>query len=227
MLAVAFLAAGGVLLWGDAKKDGDGYLTTANEPFETGTHALATENLDIDLDGAGWIVDRDGFGRIRIEAQPRAGKPLFVGIAPTRDVNAYLRGTPHTLLTDVSYEPFDADYRDLRGGDRPGRPADQRFWAASAHGTGTQTVTWDVEDGDWSVVVMNADASPGVDAGVSAGAQLGFLDELGWIGLGTGLLVLVGAAGFLYLGVRPPRQRTPDDPNPSAPRSVAPSASTT
>ena len=75
---------GSVLLRGEAKKNDDGYLPTAREPFAADSHALATDNLDIDLDGAGRIVDHDEFGNARIEVQPRAGKPIFVGIAPHR-----------------------------------------------------------------------------------------------------------------------------------------------
>jgi hypothetical protein len=227
VFSLGMFALGGLAFWGDGQKDEHGYVSTDSERFSTATGAIATDNLDLDgLDGVDDVVGRDSFGKIRLEVAPNADKPVFVGIAPTRDVDDYLRGSAHTVVTDIDHSPFHADYSD-RAGDRPlTAPARERFWAASAHGAGTQTLTWDAEDGDWSVVVMNADGSRGVDAGVTAGAKLGFLDELGWVGLGTGLLVLAGAGGFLYLAVRRPRQRTPDDPNPSEPRSVAPSAPT-
>jgi hypothetical protein len=112
-------------------------------------------------------------------------------------------------VTDFASSPFRADYRAEPGAAVPAPPAQQRFWDASAHGAGRQTLTWDVQDGDWSVVVMNADGSPGVDAGVSAGASLGWLDEAGWISLATGLILLAGAGGLLYLGVRPRRGSQP------------------
>jgi hypothetical protein len=227
VFSLGMFAVGGFALWGDAQKDEQGYISSDSERFSTSSRAIATENLDLDLDGLDEVVGRDSLGKLRLDVAANEDKPVFVGIARTSDVSDYLRGSAHTVVTDVDYSPFHADYSDRAGHGPLAPPAAERFWVASAHGAGAQTLTWDVEDGDWSVVVMNADASPGVDAGVSAGAQLGFLDELSWIGLGTGLLVLVGAAAFLYLGVRPPRQRTPDDPNPSAPRSVAPSASTT
>jgi hypothetical protein len=83
-------------------------------------------------------------------------------------------------------------------------PADQRFWAASAHGPGKQTLTWDVEHGSWSVVVMNADGSRAVDAGVSAGANVPILPAIGWGALGGGLVLLVAAGGLVALGVRKP-----------------------
>ncbi len=55
---------------------------------------------------------------------------------------------------------------------------------------------------------MNADGSPGVDAGVSAGAKLPYLLEIGWSAIGTGAVFLIAAAGMLVLGIRTPRNRS-------------------
>jgi hypothetical protein len=158
-------------------------------------------------------MDRDEFGKVRIEVQPRAGKPVFVGIAPTNEVSAYLSGTAHTAVTDVSYSPFRAEYRDRGGDRRPALPAGRRFWAASAHGAGTQTITWDVEDGDWSVVVMNEDASRTVDTTIGVGAKVPFLVTAAWVSIGGGLLLLSAAGALLFLGVRRPRTAAPEQPS--------------
>jgi hypothetical protein len=202
LFSLGLLTAGGLLLWGDAQKDDHGYLSTARERFATNSHAMSTENLDIDTDGAGWIIDRDTWGKVRVDVESRNGERVFVGIARTSDVNRYLRGTDHDLVTDVEYSPFHADYRELTGDERPAPPATQRFWAASAHGAGTHALTWDVEDGDWSVVVMNEDASPGVDAGVKAGAELPFLSAAGWGVLAAGLVMLAFSAALAVIGIR-------------------------
>jgi hypothetical protein len=207
VLAIGLIAAGALLLWGDSKKDDQGYLSTGKDPYSASTYALASENLDIDLDGAGWIMDRDDLGNVRLAVESSAGKPVFVGIARTSDVSDYLRGTSYTEVTDVDYSPFHASYRDRdSGGDRrPALPADQDFWAASAHGSGTQTVTWDLDDGDWSIVVMNADGTRGVDTDISAGAKVPFLGTLGWVSLGGALVLLITAGTLVYLGLRTPR----------------------
>jgi len=206
VLAIGFIAGGALLLWGDSKKDDQGYLSTGKDRYAASTYALATDNLDVDLDGAGWIMDRDDLGNVRLEVQSSAGKPVFVGIARTSDVSDYLRGISYTSVTDVDYSPFHASYRDRdHGGDRPALPADQDFWAASAHGSGTQTVAWDLEDGDWSIVVMNADGSRGVDTDISAGAKVPFLGTLGWVSLGGALVLLITAGTLLYMGLRSPR----------------------
>jgi hypothetical protein len=222
VLAVGFIAAGALLLWGNSEKDDQGYLSTGKDRYAASTYALATDNLDVDLDGAGWIMDRDDFGKIRLEVDSSSDKPVFVGIARTSDVSEYLSGTSYTSVTDVDYSPFHASYADHGGDRRPALPADQHFWATSAHGSGTQSVTWDLDEGDWSVVVMNADGSRGVDAGVSAGAKVPFL-ALAIVSFGGALILLIAASGLLYLGLRTPRPRAPQNVmvQPSRPASSA------
>ncbi|HEX5622318.1 MAG TPA: hypothetical protein VFX51_28090 [Solirubrobacteraceae bacterium] len=206
LLSLGLLAAGGVLLWGDSKKDDQGYLTTHTERFSTDTYALATGNLDLDLDGLDTVLDQDTYGKIRLKVDSAADTPVFVGIARTPDVTRYLRGTSHALVSDVSYPDFEADYDPQPGAKRPAAPATKGIWAASTRGSGPQTLTWDVEDGNWSIVVMNADASGGVDARISAGAEAPLLAPLGWGMTIAGLLVLAFAAGATVVAVRVPRR---------------------
>lgn len=214
VLALTLLVAGAGLLWADGKKDGDGYLSTDRHAFGTDTAALVTGNLDLDIDGAEWLVDSRDVDDALISVAPQSSKPVFVGIARTSDVRRYLGGTAHTTVTDIDDEPlglfgdFSARYRDSAGAARADRPAGQGFWIASASGTGTQDMTWDVRDGDWSIVVMNADGSPGVRADIKAGAQLPILDELGWTAIGAGVLFVLMTAGLGALAVRPRRPRT-------------------
>jgi hypothetical protein len=202
LLSIGLLAAGGLLLWGDGHKDQQGYLSTANHRFATNTAALATDNLDLDLDGLDTVVNRDHYGTIRVQVDPRADKLMFVGIAPTKDVTRYLDGTSHALVTDLSYSPFHAQYSSQPGGARPAAPASQGFWSASAHGSGRQTLTWDVKEGDWSIVVMNEDGSRDVDAGIRAGADVPWLDDLAWGATIAGIVMLLIAVGFTVVAVR-------------------------
>jgi hypothetical protein len=216
VLAALMLAVGGVALWGDAQKDDQGYVATDSHRFEAGTRALATENLDADLDGAEWLMDETDLGQVRLGVESRSDKPVFVGIARTSEVDDYLHGVAHTTVSDVDYGrfdgPFDVDYADRAGATRPVPPAESGIWVASEQGSGRQTLKWDVEDGDWSVVVMNADGSHGVDADISAGAKAPFLNELGWGLVGSGGLTLAIGLGLLVFGIR-----RPSDPSGTAP----------
>jgi hypothetical protein len=202
LFSLGLLAAGGLLLWGDSQKNEQGYLTTASHRFHTETAALATDNLDLDLDGLGAVVDQDRYGKIRVKVDPRTDKPVFVGIAPTRDVTRYLSGTSHALVTDISDPGFHADYSTQPGSGLPLAPAAQGFWAKSDHGSGPQTLTWDVEDGDWSIVVMNDDGSRSVDADINAGADAPWLSSTGWGVTIGGLVLLVFAATMTVVAVR-------------------------
>ena len=207
LLAFGLVIAGGALLWGEHHKDRAGYLSTDSHRFHTGTYAIASDNLDVNLDAPGWLVNRDRFGHLRLKVASHTAKPVFVGIAPTRDVSAYLANTAHTSVADLDYGPFSSfrvTYRAHDGNRRPAAPVRQHFWAASAHGTGNQVMTWKVRDGNWSIVVMNADGSSGVNAGISAGADVPFLAAAGWISLGGGLVLLAAAGGLLFLGIRTP-----------------------
>jgi hypothetical protein len=206
LVSLGFFAAGAAALWADGQKDDQGYVSTRTERFGTRTAAMRTENLDVDLGGTGTVLGSDLYGKVRLRVTPRAGEDLFVGIARTPDVTDYLRGTAHATVTDLDYDPFHADYATTGGARRAAPPATQRIWAAQAHGRGTQTLTWDVADGDWSVVVMNADGSPGVEAGVRAGANLPFLDEVAWGAIGTGAVLLLASVALLYAGTRSPRR---------------------
>jgi hypothetical protein len=224
VLSLGFVGTGAALLWADSEGDAHGYLNTDTERFSSSGHALATENRDLERDGPESLLDDGALGKLRLRAESNDGKPVFVGVARTSDVEDYLRGSAHDVVTDVDYDPFDADYSAKRGDREPAAPARQDIWAASAHGGGEQALTWDVDDGDWSVVVMNEDGSRGVDADVRAGVRLGWLDEAGFVSLGTGAILLLIAGAIAALGFR--RQR-PVEPKPFAPRSVAGSSSTT
>jgi hypothetical protein len=216
IFAAGLLAVGGIALWGDSQKDSDGYLSTDTHRFEAGTRALATENLDVDLDGAEGLMDTNDLGKVRLQVESQDDKPVFVGIARTSDVEDYLAGVSHSTLTDVSTSPFEADYDGHAGDRRPVAPADSHIWAASEHGSGKQTLNWEIEDGDWSVVVMNADGSAGVDADISTGASVPFLDEIGWTAIGSGSFVLIVGVALLVMGIRRPSNPTGTAPVTSA-----------
>ena len=219
IFAAGLLAIGGLALLGDSQKDSDGYLSTNTHQFETGTRALATENLDVDLGDADLVAQTDDLGKARVQVDSRGENPVFVGIARTSDVENYLAGVSHSTLTDVQTSPFEAEYDNHAGDRRPVAPGDSHIWAASEQGSGKQTLNWEIQDGDWSVVVMNADGSAGVDADISTGAELPFLDELGWTAVGSGSFVLIVGVALLVLGIR-----RPSNPSGTAPVITAPAA---
>ncbi len=121
-----------------------------------------------------------------------------------RDVDRYLAGVAHAEINDIDVHPFRVTYRVQRGGAPSTRPGAQRFWAASAQGAGDQRLTWNLESGNWVVVVMNADGSRGVGAEASVGVKadwvlpvgIGFLGGFAVLLLLGTVLLVVGAVGL-------------------------------
>ena len=222
LIGLALTAAGGVLVGIHAtQRDGDGYYTSSTERFQTATYALTSEDIQLHVDAVGrdWAPLRS-IGTVRIAGQARMGTPVFIGIARHADVERYLAASAHDELTDVSFDPFEPAYRRQAGEVPPAAPGGQGFWVASATGAGLQTLTWDVESGDWDVVVMNADARGGLAVDVSVGIKTGLLRPIGIGLLAGGLVAGVAATVLIVVALRkedfgrgaaapPVRDRTP------------------
>jgi hypothetical protein len=195
------LLAAGIALFSIDDERTDGYFTTATHTYSSPTRALTTESLDVDTDAPDWLLSTDTFGHVRIDPRSTdSAEPVFVGIAPTRDVNAYLDQVQHDEITDLDLDPFTIDRSRRAGEARPALPAAQTFWTASS--VDGRPLDWKVRSGEWSVVMMNADASPGVSVNASIGADAPFIRDLAWWltipGIGLGLIALV----LVALGVR-------------------------
>ena len=133
---------------------------------------LPVQGADIDVFAGerAMFIPSVGEARLRVSDDT----PLFVGIGPSAEVRRYLA-------------------------DGEGSPLEQSFWVHASDGTST-LVDWQIESGEWTAVVMNADGSPGVDATVQASVPSAPLRVAGAIlsiigvGLGAVGTLLVGAA---------------------------------
>ena len=209
--AVVLIAAGAALFWvSEHKTDANGYYTTAAHHYSSPTRALTTQSIDVGADAPDWLFSSDTFGHVRIDPRSTgSAKPVFVGIARTRDVDAYLDQVQHDEITDLDLDPFKLDTSRRAGEARPAMPAAQTFWAASS--ADGRPLDWKVRSGDWSVVMMNADGSPGVSVDATVGANAPLIRDLAWwltipgIGLGLIALVLVafGVRGLIRTETQP------------------------
>src|SRR5215475_15348250 len=121
------------------------------------------------------------------------GKPLFVGVGPAQQVATFLSGSSYETVTDVNFSPFRLTTQQVAGTARPARPNDQSFWVARATGTAPH-VSWPIANGDYRLVVMNADASTGVNTDARVGLKIPGL-------FGTALGATLGGALFALLGL--------------------------
>ena len=217
LAGLGLTAVGGVLVWAHAtQRDGDGYYTTSPESFATSTYAL-TSHVDLGEapGGRDWTI-KHPVGTVRLRATD-GELPLFVGIGPRRDVDRWLRGVAHQRVRGANFGPFRTDSTEVSGARAPAPPGEQAFWAASVSGIGPQTLRWPSEGGDWTIVIMNADARPGVAADVSVGARTGILLPIG-LGAGAlGLVLLLGAASLFFFALRHQVPAPGAPPAPAAP----------
>lgn len=157
----ASLIGGVVGLWTHAQRDANGYHTAGPERLTTDAFVLTAPSMDVGITGPDAIAAGDLLGDVRITVTSTKDTPVFVGIGPADDVAKYLDGVRRSEVADFDADPFTVSYVQHPGGEPTADPTTQDFWAASDSGTGTRTLTWNVANGNWSIVVMNADRSGG------------------------------------------------------------------
>ena len=174
----------------------DGYFSSPTRGFSTDSYALTSPPAQVGANELPFDLGSLRFGA----ASTAPGGRVFIGIGPKADVERYLNGVHATQITGVESSPFRVQYRDVPGSAVPASPTNEGFWAVSASGTGTQHVTMDLRSGDWIMVVMNADASPGVAVNLQAGFRSELFGALTSAFLTGGILFLIIGAGLIALG---------------------------
>lgn len=190
LVALVLLGAGGTGLWADLTQRDAGYITTGLHDFSTSGSALATESTHLGSPGVGWLYSPGLLGKVRIRVTPVSpSSALFVGIGRSTDVDRHLAGVNHTVISDF----FGDKVKTVGGGSPVSAPGTQQFWVASSTGPGAQTLKWNPHSGSWTVVVMNANARPGIGVRADLGARM---PAVLWIAIG----LLVAGAVFLAGG---------------------------
>ncbi len=203
LIGIGLLFSGGALIGLErALADSEGFISTRMVQLERDSNAILSEPVEIDL-GIGWPWRFGQLVTIKVEATSSdPAKQIFLGIAEYGDVQAYLADAAYDEVGGLGLRPFRVSYRRHPGSAVPAAPAAQRFWRASAQGPGTQTLKWELEPGEWALVLMNADGSAGIDLRGSIGVKLPWLF---WVGLGlliAGLVALAVGIMMIYLAVR-------------------------
>ena len=200
LVALGLLAVGGAVAYAGHSRDAAGFVTSGPAPVDSDAYAVVVRSVGVDLRGPDQAYARDLLGTVRIRATgDDANKAVFLGLARTEDVDAYLRGVGHDEVRDIDADPVRTNYTNRAGGAPSSPPGEQTFWDRSDAGTGTRTVDWQVASGNWTVVVMNADGTAGVHADVDLGGTLPVLRGA-TIGLfAAGGVLLVGGVLLIVL----------------------------
>ncbi|HSJ46084.1 MAG TPA: DUF4389 domain-containing protein [Euzebyales bacterium] len=217
LIGMALVAAGLALLVFDAAgQDADGYFTSPSYELATNGYAITSEDIDlrVEAEPAAWTPD---FGDVSARVTVTPDDPtseVFVGIAPKDDVDRYLGGVNHAVISRLGDQPEDVSYGQIAGERTPQPPDTQTFWDESSVGAGEQAITWDVRSGQWAVVIMAADASAGVAVDATAGVASSLLVPIGVGLLLFGLLALGGAVTLVVAAVAGAAERPPGEPIP-------------
>jgi hypothetical protein len=123
-----------------------------------------------------------------------SSKQIFIGIAKESYVKDYLLHVNYDEIRELSLYPEKVTYRNHPGSSVPEAPTEQTFWVAQESGTGTQTLEWELKEGTWVLVLMNANGSTGIDLSGVVGVKVP------WV-FGVGLGLLLGGIALLILAV--------------------------
>jgi hypothetical protein len=179
--------------------------------MSTDAAALVGDDIEIDLGrrfADGRTIVHWGELPAQLEVTSRNSKSVFIGIAEQDDARAYLDGV---ALDRVSSIDDDHEVEHVSGTYAATPPREVDIWVASGV---DGILEWDVQEGDWAIVALNSDGSPGIDIAVDASARIPFLTALGVILVALGIVGMT-AGGFLtYFGVRRVRGQAAANPAP-------------
>jgi hypothetical protein len=200
LMAAGFLGGGAGLLWAyNTQRTDDGFFESQTIELDTPAYAITSNEIDLGSQPEDWFP-AGRLATVRLEAESDTGA-VFVGIGAEEDVDTYLGDIRRAEIIRIGPNADDVTY-DMVGRSEPATPpSEQTFWEASAQGTGTQSIEFDLESGSWMAVIMNVDASAGVTVDVVGAAQTAWI-----IPVAAGMVVIVlflaaVAAGLLVVAV--------------------------
>ncbi len=193
-------------------RDADGFYMSDPLTVDRPTHAIVSadvnllrgryETLTHDSVVLAFVDEPDDVRMQGVASEPGA---LFLGIGPTSAVDDYLGGVAHDAITHWNADRAainEVEYATHQGTAAPGPPGTESFWVTSTLGTGRQTLDWTIESGDWTVVVMNADASSGVSAELAFGAAPSSdIAAIARTTLMIGAVALIAGGLLLFAGI--------------------------
>ncbi len=166
----------------------DGFVGAPTARLSTSSSAIVTPPIDIEGSAVPEI-------RFAVTAGRDGDDPVFVGIGPSDAVAEYLDGVAVAELDGLRGNPPRIQLDEIDGTASVESPDAQSFWVASESGPGAQTITWVLEPGDWTLVIMNADGSPGVETSLRIGVEAPWAAPVAAaIVIASGVLLLIGLA---------------------------------
>jgi hypothetical protein len=125
---LGLVTAGGTVGWAAAtQRDSSGYFHTDTQRLTTDGFALTSDVIELGDEARSDVIVEDLVDvRLRATSSDPA-TPVFVGIARTSDVDAYLRNVAHDVVTDLDGDRAEVDHRTVDGDATPADPRAQAF----------------------------------------------------------------------------------------------------
>ena len=122
---------------------------------------------------------------------------LFVGVGSAVAVGRYLAGVAVDRITELT-DRAEPGVERAAGTAAAAPPIAQNFWVAS---TTNGDLSWRIQNGDYRVVVMNADGTPGVNGRARMQITLPNAVPASLVVLASGLIVTAGGIVLLAMAV--------------------------
>lgn len=188
-----FATVGGVALV--ALVGADGSVGIAPTRLIGSGYAITLPQLDVPSLPAGQHVTLD-------VALQQGDRPMFLGIGPSTDVDAYLRDVPIDVIEQID-QPGAARTSSVTGDALPASPEAQPFWAITATGD-APSISWTAEPGAWTLVVMATPPRRALNVTATGSVTLPVLGPLGFVLLAIAVAVLAAGAWVIVRAARAP-----------------------
>ncbi|MBS3813561.1 hypothetical protein KGY64_07025 [Candidatus Bipolaricaulota bacterium] len=201
-IGIGLALGGGTLLWANlAVSDNGGYYSTKTLEINRDSYAITTYPARINFGIAG-IMDWPNLVKVKVAVNNKNDKNVYIGIVKESDLRGYLGTVSYDEIRELRINhPFSdpkITYTRHTGSSTPGPPTSIDIWTASAYGDPSGELTWGVEEGSYSVVVMNQDGSRGIDMAGTIGVKVPMIFEIGVGLLAAGAIFIIFAFLIVY-----------------------------
>ena len=188
------------------------YLFGTASRLDSGAHQVAGAGSAVVTDIAriqstNEIVVLTGWPVVSLSASGGNASGLFIGIGRSEDVDRFLSGVALDRVTDIGIHPFQLNLSPVPGSTRATPPGAENFWVASSISSTDAQLTWRITDGEYRMVIMNADGGPGVITAARVQLILPNAFPLSLAALGIGLTLISAGTLIAILAITRNRRR--------------------
>ena len=191
-------------------RDSEGFFMIEQADIERDSYAIVSPTIRIDEETEDEFSLGD-LATIKVEATNEdVNKEIFIGIAEQSHVEDFLLEVEYDEVTEINFtlgdDESEFELQNHPGSQEPLQPSSVDIWVAHVQGSGTQSLKWDIESGNYMFVIMNADASAGMSTDAKVGAKIPPI--ILWLGIAlvVGAVIALVIGGILvYLAVRKPK----------------------